>query len=85
MRIRSAHLGIVRDTLISNEFKEYFYAVTDYAGREGPSKGFWDLKRKLGVTTHIYFRDKASLKNTWSHSIFFLDSKSPLLRAAFQS
>ena len=31
----------------------YFCAVYDYAGTADPSKGFWNPKIKLGVTTQF--------------------------------
>ena len=36
--------------------KEVFCAVYVYAGKADLSKGYWNPKRKLGVTTHL-FRD----------------------------
>ena len=33
---------------------EIFY---DYAGKADLGKGYWNPKRKLGVTTHYFFRD----------------------------
>ena len=35
---------------------KYFCAVFDYVGKADLSKGYWNPKRKLGVTIHI-FRD----------------------------
>ena len=32
---------------------EYFCAVYNYAGKAGLDKGYWNPKRKLGVTTHL--------------------------------
>ena len=31
----------------------HFWAVYNYAGKAEFCKGYWDLKRKLGVTTHF--------------------------------
>ena len=31
---------------------EVFYAVYDYVGKADLSKGYWNPKRKLGVTMH---------------------------------
>ena len=33
--------------------QKYFCAVYDYAGKADLSKGYWNPKRKLGVTTHF--------------------------------
>ena len=32
---------------------EVFFAVYDYAGKADLSKGYWNPKRKLEVTTHF--------------------------------
>ena len=32
---------------------KYFCAAYDYTGKADLSKGYWNLKRKLGVTTHF--------------------------------
>ena len=37
--------------------KKYFYVVYDYTGKTDLSKGYWNPKRKLGVTTLFFFRD----------------------------
>ena len=33
--------------------KKYFCAVYDYAGKADLSNGYWNPKRKLGVTMHF--------------------------------
>ena len=33
--------------------KDIFSPVCDYAGNEDLDKSYWNLKRKLGVTTHF--------------------------------
>ena len=33
--------------------QKYFCAVYDYAGKSDLSKGYWNPKRKLGVTAHF--------------------------------
>ena len=32
---------------------KYFCVVNDYAGKAGLSKGYWNPKRKMGVTRHF--------------------------------
>ena len=55
LRIRSAHLGMVR--LVSKRWcllkQRYFCAVYNYAGKADLGKGYWNPKRKLGVTMHF--------------------------------
>ena len=40
----------------------YFCAVYKYAGKVDLSKGYWDTKRKLGVTTHFSEINKLSFE-----------------------
>ena len=40
-------------TVTANIIPKYFCAVYDYAGKADLSKGYWNPKRKLGVTTHF--------------------------------
>ena len=42
---RSKHHGVFK-TVPTN--KEVFCAANDYVGKVGVSKGYWNLKRKLG-------------------------------------
>ena len=48
VRIRSAHLELIRETRISSisclRIQRYFYAVSDYAGQVEQSKGYWNPK-----------------------------------------
>ena len=40
-------------TVSANTVLSIFCVVYDYAGKADLSKGFWNPKRKLGVTTHV--------------------------------
>ena len=57
LRIRSEDLGIVRETWFCQGRcllkQRCFCAMSDYVGKADLSKRCWNLKIKLGVTTHF--------------------------------
>ena len=59
LRIRSAHLGMVQESWVSLQWcllrQRYFCAVYNYARKTFLSIGYWDPKRKLGVTLTTRF------------------------------
>ena len=57
LRICSAHLGTIRETVISlgrrQLIQRHFCVTYGYVGKEDLSKGYLNRRRKFGVTTHF--------------------------------
>ena len=49
--------------------QRYSYAVYNYTGKAGLGKGYWNAKRKLGVTTH--FSEIIKLHDQFDFFFFF--------------
>ena len=50
----------------------YFCAVYKYAGNADRGKGYWDIKRKFGVTTHFSEISKLQFGKKWYTSLCIL-------------
>ena len=48
--------------------QKYFCAVYDYVGKADLSKGYWNPKRKLGVSNNIFLKSTKIQSNVWHFS-----------------
>ena len=61
-------LGFLKDGAYKTKI---FCAVYDYAGKAYLNKGFWNLKRKLGVTKHFLEIIKLKFGNKFPYIVLF--------------
>ena len=52
--------------------KSYFLSVYKYAATADRGKGYWDIKRKFGATTHFSEISKLQFRKKWYTSLCIL-------------